>query len=131
MKINIKHKNLFLIGSAAILFGIAGVLVFASNLGGLLKNGEPAGIILFYGNGCPHCENVEKFIKDKNITSKIQFSELEVFNNDKNAKILREKARICRIDSTQIGVPFLWDGQKCFLGEDDVISFLKSKAGIK
>ncbi|MGE5298406.1 MAG: hypothetical protein ACM3KM_04550, partial [Acidobacteriaceae bacterium] len=40
---------------------------------------EPA-IILFVGEGCPHCAKVEEFIQTNNIASKVQFRMLEVYN---------------------------------------------------
>ncbi|MGE5298231.1 MAG: hypothetical protein ACM3KM_03645, partial [Acidobacteriaceae bacterium] len=90
---------------------------------------EPA-IILFVGEGCPHCAKVEEFIQTNNIASKVQFRMLEVYNNQDNAKLLVSKAEICKIDTKSIGVPFLWDGSNCIVGEIDVTEFFKAKAGI-
>ena len=50
-------------------------------------------------------------------------------NNQNNAKELTEKARICGLPTDSIGVPFLWDGEKCFIGDQDIINFFSAKGG--
>ena len=86
-------------------------------------NKKPA-MILFYGDGCPHCENVAEYIEQNNIKDKYQFQELEVYNNKQNAQLMARKAKGCGLDTSQgIGVPFLFDGQKCLLGDQDIINF--------
>lgn len=94
------------------------------------QNGEDQNseIILFHGDGCPHCANVEKFIKDNNIEEKISFAKKEVYNNAANANELSQKAEKCGVDTKSIGVPFLWDGEKCLVGDTDIIDFFKKKA---
>ena len=101
----------------------------------LLKNqpinqqSEQSQIILFYGIGCPHCAKVEEFIKENQIEKKIPFVKKEIYFNRQNAKELEEKAKICEIPENEVGVPFLWDGEKCFLGDVDIINFFKEKIG--
>jgi glutaredoxin len=82
-------------------------------------------IILFYGDGCPHCAKVEEYLSKNNIKDKISFEEKEVYYNQSNAKELAEKAKICGLATNSIGVPFLWDGEKCYIGDKDVIKFFK------
>jgi glutaredoxin len=84
-------------------------------------------IILFYGIGCPLCEKVEEFIKENQIEKKIPFAKKEVYFNRQNARELQEKAKICKIPESELGVPFLWDGEKCFLGYFEIIDFFKEK----
>lgn len=83
--------------------------------------------ILFYGNTCPHCKIVEKFIADNNIKSKIAFIELEVYENADNQKVIAEKAKICGIDTNAIGVPMFWDGKTCITGDEPIINYLKEQ----
>ncbi|MEK7658686.1 MAG: hypothetical protein AAB352_02355 [Patescibacteria group bacterium] len=122
------NKNLILIIVAFVLV-IGGGLLLNQKLGfaKFLFSASPEGIILFYGEGCPHCKIVDDYIKANNIKDKVKFIELEVFNNKNNANILLAKAKTCNIDQSQIGVPFLWDGSKCLLGDQDVINFFKEK----
>ena len=85
-------------------------------------------IILFFGDGCPHCAQVEKFVTDNNIESKISFTKKEVYYNQNNAKELESKAKACGMPTDSIGVPFLWDGSGCLVGDQDIIDFFKLKA---
>ena len=89
-------------------------------------------IILFYGDTCPHCKIVEEYINKNNITRYIKFQNLEIYNNRNNAKIMLEKQDLCKdlSDDDKGGVPFLYSSEKCVVGDQPVIDFLKAKAGI-
>lgn len=91
------------------------------------NNSEDQSIILFYGDGCPHCVEVEKYIADNNIKEKVNFVEKEVYKNADNAKTLNEKAKKCGIKENEIGVPFLWADEKCYMGNEDIINFFNKK----
>lgn len=91
----------------------------------------PSGIVLYYGDTCPHCKVVSQFIEENKIKDKVTFEEKEVYNNPANSKELADVAKICGLDINAIGVPFLWDGQNCHLGLDEAINFFKNKAGIQ
>mgnify|MGYP000955811959 FL=1 len=84
-------------------------------------------IILFYGDGCPHCAIVEEYINKNNVQNKISFTQKEVYYNQSNAKELEAKAKICGLPTDSIGVPFLWNGEKCLIGDQDIINFFKQK----
>lgn len=90
-------------------------------------NQSESQIILFYGDGCPHCAIVEENIKENKFDERIAFSRKEVYYNRANAKELEEKAKICGIPTDSIGVPFLWDGEKCLIGDKDIVNFFKQK----
>jgi len=81
------------------------------------------GIILFYGQDCPHCKNVEDFMDQNNIQDKVKVTQLEVYYNEDNQNILAQVAKKCNINLNQIGVPLLWDGQNCTEGDQDIINF--------
>jgi hypothetical protein len=135
--------------TAIIIIGIvlvlAGVFVWAVGSAPKVPAGTtptvlPAGIVLFYGDGCPHCKNVDDFVAANNITQKVSFTKLEVpfgLNTSPemlaNAAAAAQKAQSCGLDvSKGVGIPFLWDGNsKCFDGDVDVINFFKAQAGIK
>ncbi len=91
------------------------------------NNSEDQIAILFYGDGCPHCVEVEKYIAENNIKEKIIFIEKEVYKNANNAKILNKKAKKCGIKENEIGVPFLWAEGKCYMGNEDIINFFNNK----
>jgi len=86
--------------------------------------------IFFYGRECPHCQEAEKFIQDNQIDQKIEFDSVEVWHNQDNAKMLMQKAGECGIAEMQVGVPFVWNQGKCYVGTPDVEAFFKEKAGI-
>jgi len=90
-------------------------------------------IILFYGDGCPHCAIVEEYIKENKIEDNISFTQKEVYYDKGNADELAEKAKICGIPTDYIGVPLLWDGEtsKCFVGDQDIIYFFNQKINEK
>ncbi len=131
-----EKKNLILTIIAAALIIIGGGLLLNQQFNFIgpspnINAKAPEGIILFYGDGCPHCKLVSDFIAANNVKAKVAFTELEVFNDENNAGILLQKAQICKIAEDKIGVPFLWTGSTCLLGDQDVINFFKEKAGIK
>jgi glutaredoxin len=117
-----KKTYLLWLGVAAVI-----VLIFFF-LSGKPKTEE--GMILFFGESCPHCQNVERYIADNNIREKIKFQELEVYSNPENAQVLAAKARSCGLDTRNgLGVPFFYDGQDCYLGEEEIVSFFQERLG--
>ena len=104
----------------------------------LIKNKRESGVfknqnlpqeqfIFYYGVGCPHCKAVEDFIKENRVKEKVNFLEKEVYLHKKNQTELIEKAKSCNIPENAIGVPFLWDGKNCLIGDTEIINFLKGK----
>ena len=122
---NMNKKILLAIIIAIVLIGIASFIFW--------KYGMPqkSELIYFYGEGCPHCANVDAFLKDNKIEEKVSFEKKEVFNNQDNAKELVDLSQKCSLPADQVGVPFLWDGSKCFVGDTDIINFFKQKVGIQ
>ena len=101
----------------------------------------PAGIVEFYGQGCPHCADVDAWVKANNVDQKVKWTKMEVWYNKNNAALLGQVAtQKCNITGNSVGVPFLYDppglgeaggNGKCYIGEIDVENFLKAQAGIK
>lgn len=91
------------------------------------QNNQENTFVLYYGQGCPHCKIVEDFIKENNILAKIRIEQKEIYYNKDNALELLEKARICGINRNSVGVPFLWNGKECILGDKPIIDFLHNK----
>jgi len=91
----------------------------------------PDGIVFFYSIKCSHCKNVEEFVEQNNIQERVPFTSLEVYGSKANAMLLINTGVACKLDSQNIGaVPLLWDGQKCYLGDIDIINYFKNAAGI-
>jgi glutaredoxin-related protein len=112
----------------ACFLGVSLVLAGCGNGGGETPAVDrSAEIVLFYGQECPHCKIVEKYIEDNEITEKVTFAQAEVYHNKSNADFLAEKAGKCGFDEKLIGVPFLWEKDKCYVGQEEVIQFFKDK----
>lgn len=94
---------------------------------GINKNAE---LILFYGAECPHCKDLEKFIAENNVKSKINFEELEVFHDRKAGEFLLEKAKECGIDEKIVVVPFFYARGKCLTGTPDIEEFLRKEGKV-
>lgn len=88
---------------------------------------EPA-LILYYGETCPHCKIVEKYIADNQLEQKLNIGQKEVYNNQTNSQELLTRAESCQLDTSSVGVPFLWTGSKCLVGDQPIIDFLKEQA---
>ena len=86
--------------------------------------------VFFYGNTCPHCAEVEKWIEENKIEEKISIIKKEVYDNQQNAKELTKAAENCGLSTDSIGVPFLYAEGKCFVGTLDVINYLSTKMGL-
>jgi len=114
-----------------ILVTIIGITILASNTKTPPEVAEVAaktsGIILFYGDGCPHCALVEEYVNQNGIETKVPFVKKEVYYNKQNANELAEQAKICGMPIDSIGVPFLWDGSRCLVGDQPIIDFFKQK----
>jgi uncharacterized lipoprotein YajG len=80
--------------------------------------------IFFWGQGCPHCENVEKFLQDNSgLIEKLKIKKFEVYNDAKAQKLFFEKVQECGLSSN--GVPLLYQDGKCTPGDQPIIEQLK------
>ena len=88
--------------------------------------------IFFYGNTCPHCEDVEEWMKENKIEEKIEIVKKEVYDDNANALELSRAAKSCGMDTSSIGVPFLYYAPegKCLIGTPDIVGYLSDRAGI-
>lgn len=84
-------------------------------------------IILFYGETCPYCDVVDEALEERKAQEAISYRHLEVYNNQANASLMRGKARVCGLNTNSIGVPFLWTGGSCLIGDKDIISFFDAE----
>jgi glutaredoxin len=87
-------------------------------------------IVYYYGATCPHCKDVEEWIKKNKVDEKIKIQKKEEWNNHDNASEMIKVAESCGLDTTSIGVPFLWDDGQCYIGTPDVTRVLSEKAKI-
>lgn len=86
-----------------------------------LEEGE---VGLFWGDGCPHCANVEKFLEEnKDIAGKFNIKKFEVYKDKKGQRLFVEKAKKCGLSG--LGVPTLYKEGKCIQGDVPIIEELK------
>ncbi len=87
--------------------------------------------ILFYGVTCPHCFDLEEWLKNNKVEEKIQLIKKEVYQNQANSQELEQLAQKCGLDVSSIGVPFLFtDEGKCLIGKTEIINYLEQKIGL-
>lgn len=87
--------------------------------------------ILFYGNGCPHCAQVEQYISDNAVDEKIDIDMKEIYFNRDNLADLQVYLDKLGLDTHQIGVPFLVinneDECSYINGSQSIIDFFQAK----
>jgi glutaredoxin len=88
-------------------------------------------IVFYYGITCPHCKDVEEWMKKNKVEEKIKIEKKEVYQNQKNNQELEEVAKSCGLNTMMIGVPFLYTDGKCYIGTPEVIKVLSDKSKIK
>lgn len=97
-----------------------------------VKEPSKNSFIYYYGITCPHCQELNQWMKENKIEEKlseknIKFEKKEVYNNQNNSLEMEKAAKICRLDSTFLGVPFLYDAGQCYIGTDKIESVLLEK----
>lgn len=100
---------------------------------GNLRSGQSAStsaktdeVILYVGEGCPHCKNVEDFLTSHpQIGKTLKIEQKEVYKNQPNAFELTEKAQSCKMDTRNgVAVPFLYFKGECLTGDQPIIDYL-------
>lgn len=89
-----------------------------------------ADIILFYGITCPHCADVEDWIEQNNVDKKITIERKEVYQNATNARELTKAAESCGLNTSSVGVPFLYAEGSCYVGTPDIVGYISNKIDI-
>lgn len=112
------------------LYANASKVPAASSLHTFATTTESA-LILYVGDGCPHCANVETYLKTHLETATLDITQKEVYHNQQNASELIERAKSCGLQGDSVGIPFLSDGSRCIVGDTDIIAFLASTTARK
>jgi thiol-disulfide isomerase/thioredoxin len=83
---------------------------------GKAKAAEKVKVYLFYGDGCPYCENAMTFFDnlDDKYKDKIELVKYEVWNDEENSKLMENVAAV--LDEEVSGVPFIVVGEEPFSG---------------
>lgn len=80
---------------------------------------EPINIYLFYGDGCPHCADLETFFEsiEKEYGIYYNIVDYEVWYNKENSKLMEEIAD--KMGDSVSGVPYLIIGHKTWNGYEN------------
>ena len=84
--------------------------------------------VLFYGDGCPHCANVESYLEDEGILDDI--NRKEIYQNRENAQEFNEICEEEGIEFMDRGVPFLYAEGECFIGDKQIVSYFEGKEAL-
>jgi len=108
---------------------IAGGVFLAGRTGeGVEENvALPQGYEYFWGDGCPHCAEVQNFFDSWEGYGEANIEKKEAWNNFINAKLMKARAKYCGIPGNKIGVPFLFTPEgECFIGDEPIIDFFEN-----
>lgn len=80
----------------------------------------------FYGDGCPHCENMESKVEKVQEEENVEVEQLEVWENEENAEKMKEFD-----DGKCGGVPFFYNTEtsEWICGEADLEKLRKWATG--
>ena len=103
----------------------------------IIDNNKPT-LYVFYGEGCPHCEELFNYLDNNALYNKVNIVKYEVWNNEENKKFADKVA--AKLNTTVGGVPFYVIGDEYFSGyssdsngiiEQAVNNYLNNKASYK
>jgi len=111
---------------------VGGIVIFVASMGFVYnlvsrppeKTNE---VILYYGDTCPHCKNVEDYLsKNHSVEKKLSLVKKEVYKNRDNANDMGIKAEICQYyNPAGIPVPFFYNKGECLVGDKPIIDYFK------
>jgi len=127
------QKIIYILIIIGVLFGVYKLLSNPpqSNNSDTIVSDNPD-LIFYWGEGCPHCKNVEEFIAINSVDQKVKINKKEIYKNTDNQKELGNiVSQYCpeNLNNGNIGVPLAFDTQnkKCLQGDTPIIDFLSQK----
>ena len=73
----------------------------------------------FWGDGCPHCAELNKWLGEQSWGKTVKVTKLEVWKNTDNAALMQVAADICKLQPEGMGVPFVYYKGQCSTGTPD------------
>ena len=111
---------------ATLIIIVGGVFLFSKQTSQTQATPLPSSYEYFWGEGCPHCANVEDFFSTWEGRDKVSIDKKEVWKDKKNALLMRERAIYCKLPLNDLGVPFLFTPEgECIGGDEAIIEFFK------
>lgn len=117
------NKTGLLVAVVTLVIIVGGLFVFTKNKQQETSQPEtlPANYEYFWGEGCPHCENVAKFLEGWEGRDKVTIEKMEVFKDQTNALAMQKRAQYCKL-TPPLGVPLLFTPEgTCFVGDEPII----------
>lgn len=83
----------------------------------------------FYGATCPHCQELNGFVQDEDLFSKISVEKKEVYFNDANRDEFLALTKKLGLSEKETGVPFVYDkiSGKHAVGAEPALNLFKSR----
>lgn len=105
---------------------LGGVFLFSKEKLVSEPSSLPSSYEYFWGDGCPHCANVEEFLSSWEGREKVSIDKKEVWSDKKNALLMRDRATYCKLPLNTLGVPFMFTPEgKCIEGDVAIIELFK------
>ncbi|MFA6518948.1 MAG: hypothetical protein WCV93_04875 [Candidatus Shapirobacteria bacterium] len=115
----------------AVIVAFIGYRLVVAQISPPVVDNRPSDLVLYWGEGCPHCENVKKYVQDNQIDKRLKIDQKEVYYNKSNQNELTEIVKKCpEIDQTNgVGVPLAWviSESRCLVGDEPIISWIDQK----
>lgn len=86
----------------------------------------PPGNFYFYSTNCAHCATVNQYVVEHDTKANLFYIEAPIDNNEEHVKLLQQIGQRCGLPLSSLGVPFFWDGQRCYQGADEVINYFQT-----
>src|SRR4030042_5870843 len=77
-------------------------------------------IYYFWGQGCPHCAQVNALFEEKGYYNKYPIEKKEVYNDKANANLLNEYFERYQVPMENRGVPAIFIGERYLIGGADI-----------
>ena len=85
-------------------------------------------IYFFYGNGCPHCAQVEPFINEMGAKyPNVEIQKFEIYNNRPNLVLFNKYLYAYGVPESESGVPTVFIGNKYLAGDGPIIDHLEEE----
>ena len=116
----IKGKYIFAVFLVLLVLGSLAFVSADSSIGacetGKCPNSESYCVYFFYGQGCPHCANVEPLIEDLEVKyTNFTFHKLEIYFNSSNQELFQDF--VSRYNIERAGIPAIFIGDRALIGD--------------
>lgn len=80
----------------------------------------------FYGQGCPHCAQVEPLISELSDLNEVTLKKYEIYNNRENSLLLDSHFEKYSVPVPKRGIPIVFVGDKYLVGDKPILNNLKN-----